>query len=105
MHRARILNGFSPSRTVHCGAAGEDRAPFRSTTKVMPISPPYTSPFLESDEYKYFLHCVDEVRTQQEADRIKSTEMERVRRTARYVGFDMDSAKPKNAKAESLKDD
>ena len=106
MYRLSTALRLSFSRLILCDKPKDEA--FKSTTRVMPITPAYTSPFLESDDYKFHLECLDAVREQQERDMIKSTEMERTRRAAKWVGLDMDSAKPKLKKAEApaeLKDE
>ena len=105
MFRAYSIARLQTSQNLRCAKPSSET--FQTTTSVMPITPPYTSPFLESDEYKFFLKCVDDVKVQQDRDRIKSTEMERTRRTAKWVGLDMDTAKPKHKRqqeAETKKD-
>eukprot|EP00009_Paramoeba_aestuarina_P002914 CAMPEP_0201522722 /NCGR_PEP_ID=MMETSP0161_2-20130828/18514_1 /ASSEMBLY_ACC=CAM_ASM_000251 /TAXON_ID=180227 /ORGANISM="Neoparamoeba aestuarina, Strain SoJaBio B1-5/56/2" /LENGTH=80 /DNA_ID=CAMNT_0047921645 /DNA_START=35 /DNA_END=273 /DNA_ORIENTATION=+ len=80
MRSSRCLTFPSLTRILFC----ESQAP--SAPTLMPITPAYTSAFLESDEYKYHIESVEEMRKQQDEDRIKSTEMERIRRTAKHVG-------------------
>ena len=70
----------------------------------MPISPEYNSSFLRGSDYTFLRECIADLRNQHSRYGQKQSDMERVRKTAAYVGFDLDSAKPRQHRRATTQD-
>eukprot|EP00760_Papus_ankaliazontas_P019024 PhM_4_TR17835/c0_g1_i1/m.9019 len=80
------------TNSVRCCSTTPSTTPAAAAAAIAPDAA--TTEFLAGNDWAYLRTCIADLKQKQDTYGQKQNEMERTQRVAKYVGLDMDSAKP-----------